>query len=65
MEDRLEELEQQIGDTESAIAECETSLQNFVNVEETQRLTQSLSDHRSHLQELLAEWETIGQALQT
>jgi ATP-binding cassette subfamily F protein 3 len=64
MEDRLGELEQAISDLETAIAGCETALQAFVSVEETQRLTQELADHKRELQTRMAEWEELGEALQ-
>jgi ATP-binding cassette subfamily F protein 3 len=64
MEDRLGEIEQEISDLETAIADCETALQAFVSVEETQRLTQELSDHKTELQARMAEWEQLGEALQ-
>ncbi len=64
MEDRLGEIEQEISDLETAIADCETALQAFVSVEETQRLTQELSDHKAELQARMAEWEQLGEALQ-
>jgi len=64
MEDRFRELEQQIGDLEHCIVELETSLQTFVSVEETQRLTQNLADAKAELQGKMAAWEEIGQALE-
>jgi len=64
MEDRFRELEQQIGDLEHCIVELETSLQTFVSVEETQRLTQKLADAKAELQGKMAAWEEIGQALE-
>jgi len=64
MEDRVGELEQQISRTEAAIANCETALQTFVSVEETTRLTQQLEKERSALQDHMAEWEELGQALE-
>jgi len=64
MEDRFRELEQRIGDLEHCIVELETSLQTFVSVEETQRLTQKLADAKAELQGKMAAWEEIGQALE-
>jgi ATP-binding cassette subfamily F protein 3 len=64
MEDRFRELEQQIGDLEHCIVELETSLQTFVSVEETQRLTQKFADAKAELQGKMAAWEEIGQALE-
>jgi ATP-binding cassette subfamily F protein 3 len=65
MENRVQELEGEINRLEDAIAECEAALQTFVNAEETQRVTQELGARRAELQNRLAEWEELGQALQT
>ncbi len=64
MEDRFKEIEREIASCESAIAHCETSLQTFISVEETQRLTQGLADQRTKMKGLMSEWEELGQALQ-
>ena len=64
MEERVKELEGEISRTETAIAECEAGLQNFVSADETSRLTQELASLRTRLQECLAEWEELGQALE-
>jgi ATP-binding cassette, subfamily F, member 3 len=64
MEERCHELEEEIARLEAGIAHCETSLQTFVSNEETMRLTEELSTHRSELQALMAEWEGLAQALQ-
>ena len=64
MEERCHELEEEIARLEAGIGHCETSLQTFVSNEETMRLTEELSTHRSELQALMAEWEGLAQALQ-
>jgi ATP-binding cassette subfamily F protein 3 len=64
MEERVKELEAGISHAEAAIAECEAALQTFVSVEETTRLTQELASHRAQLQNHMAEWEGLAQALQ-
>jgi ATP-binding cassette subfamily F protein 3 len=64
MQERATELEEQIAGLEHQIAQCEASLQNFVSAEETMRLTRELEQHRSDLQEYIAEWEEIGQELE-
>jgi predicted nucleic acid-binding Zn-ribbon protein len=64
MQDRAQELEEEISGLESAIAECEASLQSFVSAEETTRLTRELGQNRTELQERIAEWEQIGQELE-
>jgi ATP-binding cassette, subfamily F, member 3 len=65
MEDRVKEIEESISRTEAAIADCETALLTFVSAEEMQRATRELSDHRAGLKVLLAEWEELGQVLET
>ncbi len=65
MQDRAQELEETISALESAIGACESSLQTFVSVEETSRLTRELDQNRATLQERIAEWEQIGQELNT
>jgi ATP-binding cassette subfamily F protein 3 len=63
MQDRAQELEVEISGLEAAIAACENSLQNFVNAEETARLTRELEQNRAALQERISAWEQIGQEL--
>ena len=63
MQQRVQELEEVISGLEAAIADCESSLQNFVSAEETTRLTQELEQNRADLQERIAEWEQLGQEL--
>jgi len=63
MQDRAQELEEEISNLETAIAVCENSLQNFVSAEETTRITRQLQQNRAELQERIAEWEQIGQEL--
>src|SRR2546422_938498 len=65
MEERAHELEEEINRLEDTIADCEASLQTFVSAEESQRLTQELADRRAELKSRLAEWEELGQALQS
>src|ERR1039458_3907399 len=65
MEDRLHEIEEEIARAETAIALCETELQSFVSVEETQRQTQALANHKSDLQNLMKEWEELSGTLET
>src|SRR6266446_3439009 len=65
LEDRIQKLEAEINRLEDAIAEREAALQTFVSAEETQRLTQELGATRTDLQSRMAEWEQLGQALQT
>ena len=63
MQERAQELEEEISGLEAAVAACEGSLQNFVSAEETTRLSRELGQNRADLQERIAEWEQIGQEL--
>ncbi len=64
MEERVKELEADISRAETAIAECEAGLQTFVSADETARLTHELATHRAQLQNHMAEWEELAQALE-
>ena len=65
MEDRLAEIEEGIMRVEAAIASCETHLQSFVSVEETQLQTQELARRKVELQNLMKEWEDLSETLAT
>ncbi len=65
MQDRCQELEEEIANLEGGIAECERELQSFVSVEETQRHTDRLARLRADLPPRIAEWEGLSQALET
>jgi ATP-binding cassette subfamily F protein 3 len=64
MQDRARELEEEISSLETAIAGCESSLQNFVSPEETTRISRELEQNRAELQQRIGEWEQIGQELE-
>jgi len=64
MQERCHEVEKEITRVEAGIAECENSLQTFVNAEETRRVQELLASRRKTLEELLAEWEEISQAIE-
>ena len=64
MEDRLHEIEEEIARAEAAIALCETELQSFVSVEETQRQTQELARQKNDLHNLMKEWEEMSEGLE-
>ncbi|MGA9979939.1 MAG: ABC-F family ATP-binding cassette domain-containing protein [Candidatus Sulfotelmatobacter sp.] len=64
IEDRVRELEDSITRAEAAIAACETSLQNFVSAEESQRQSQALDQHKASHAALIEEWEGLSRALQ-
>jgi len=63
MQDRLQEVEEEITKTEAAIALTENQLQNFVSAEETQRQTQALAQYKADLQGLMGQWEELSEVL--
>ena len=65
MQDRCQQMEEEIAALEDGIAVCERELQSFVSAGETQRQSELLSQHRSELATLMAEWEELSQALET
>jgi ATP-binding cassette, subfamily F, member 3 len=64
IQDRVQELEQEIGRTEDEIARLETALQSFVSAEESQHQSQELEQHKANHALLLKEWETLSESLQ-
>jgi ATP-binding cassette subfamily F protein 3 len=64
LEDRVKELEKSINRLEASIVTHETALQAFVSSEETERHSRELGNDRAELQNCLAEWEELGQALE-
>jgi ATP-binding cassette subfamily F protein 3 len=64
MQDRVHELEEEIGRVEAAIAHCETAMQDFVSADESQRQAQELGQHKAAHAALIREWEDLAQALQ-
>ena len=65
MQDRCQQMEEEIAALEDGIAECERELQSFVSADETQRQTDLLAQRRADLATLMAEWEELSQALET
>ena len=65
MQDRCRELEEQIAESETEIAHYEAELANFVNADETIRLSALLEKRRSDLSGLLAEWEEVSQVVES
>jgi ATP-binding cassette subfamily F protein 3 len=65
MQDRAQELEDDITRLEEGIAECETALLTFVSAEETKRLMQLQESQRRELEKAMAEWEEISSAIET
>jgi ATP-binding cassette, subfamily F, member 3 len=64
MEDRIRELEAEIGYAESSIAKCETAMQEFVSAEESQRQSQQLEQSKSAHAGMVKEWEELARSLQ-
>jgi ATP-binding cassette subfamily F protein 3 len=64
MQDRLKLVEAEIPRVETAIAETEQALGNFVSAEETQRQSAALESLRSEHTTLSAEWEDLVQQLE-
>ena len=64
MQDRHEQIEQNIAQLEDGIAECERELQSFVSAEETARWTELLAKRRGELETLMGEWESLSQELE-
>ena len=63
MEDRAHEIEEEISETEAAIAQTETDQQLFVSAEETQRQALRLENHKGELKKLMSEWEELSGSL--
>ena len=57
IEDEITRLEVEIGDYEAALG-------NFVNVEETKRITELLGARRADLEALMMEWEDVAQLIE-
>ncbi len=64
IEDRIRELEAEIGRAETVIAEYETALQNFVSAEESQRQSQQLDQQKAAHAASIKEWEDLSESLQ-
>jgi ATP-binding cassette subfamily F protein 3 len=64
MQDRLKFVEAEIPRVETAIAETEQALGNFVSAEETQRQSAALETLRGEHTTLSAEWEELVQQLE-
>jgi ATP-binding cassette subfamily F protein 3 len=64
MQDRRAVLEAEVSKTETEIGGLETSLGNFVSVDETVRLNDLLTARKAALEKLVAEWEEVVQSIE-
>ncbi|MGC2060745.1 MAG: ABC transporter ATP-binding protein, partial [Candidatus Sulfotelmatobacter sp.] len=64
MEDRIRELEAEISRAETLIAQYETSLQDFVSADESQRQSMELERQKTAHAAFLEEWEDLSESLQ-
>jgi hypothetical protein len=65
MQDRCQQLEQQIERVESEIAGYEAELANFVSADDSLRVSNLLEKSRAELREHLAEWEQVSQLVES
>ncbi|MBZ5585821.1 MAG: ABC-F family ATP-binding cassette domain-containing protein [Acidobacteriia bacterium] len=64
MKERQESIEEEVTKLEAEIADYETALASFVNVEETMRVTGLLEARRADLTALMQEWEQVAQSIE-
>src|SRR4029077_10941772 len=64
MKERSHAIEDEITRLEVEIADYEAALGNFVNVEETKRITELLGARRADLEALMMEWEDVAQLIE-
>src|SRR5580693_3175735 len=64
IEDRIRELEGEISRAETLITQWETSLQDFVSADESQRQSQELDQQKAAHAAFLKEWEDLSESLQ-
>ena len=64
MKERQGEIEEEITRLEAEIADYEAALANFTSVEETRRVSALLDARRADLENLMAEWEEVGQSIE-
>jgi ATP-binding cassette subfamily F protein 3 len=64
MKERSHAIEDEITRLEVEIADYESALGNFVNVEETKRITELLGARRADLEALMMEWEDVAQLIE-
>jgi len=64
IEDRIRELEGEISRAETLITQWETSLQDFVSADESQRQSQELDRQKAAHAAFIKEWEDLSESLQ-
>ena len=64
LEQRRHEIEREVARLEAEILDREQALGNFVNAEETQRISGLLETGRDLLERLMQEWEDVAQAIE-
>ena len=64
MRERRHEIEEDVTRMEAEIADYEAAFAHFVNVEETQRISDLLHARRADLESLLMEWEEVAQSIE-
>ena len=65
MQERAQELEDDITRLEHGIAECETALLTFVSAEETKRQMELRDTRQKELEQAMQEWEDVSSAIET
>jgi ATP-binding cassette, subfamily F, member 3 len=65
MQERAQELEDEITRLEQGIAECEAALLTFVNPEETRRQMELREARQKDLEQAMSEWEDVSSAIET
>src|SRR5437667_451538 len=63
MQERGQELEEEIARAEAEVAACELGFGNFKSAEESIRLSRRIDELRRALSEMMREWEQIARAL--
>ena len=64
MKERRSSIEEEVTRLEAEIADYEAALSNFVNVDETARVTALLDARRADLEALMNEWEEVAQTIE-
>ena len=64
MKERFHAIEDEVTRLEVEIADYETALGSFVNVDETKRVTELLEARRADLESLMIEWEDVAESIE-